>query len=215
MKKILEKAEWTTFSLHHPKSRSSFKEGHALCLVGLERDPVIWAFTKQRDDKFREILFPIRRIEDSNWTKTSRNSESEGRRVSSRQCAASCVFDNSTKVVGARLGCSTPFTIFIRPRALWFHLFRSLQNSLNGKSFNSLVEVKNYLEKFFAEKSERFWKNGKTATDKNCLFSYHRVLRIFSEFFINFLVLPSLLATIFPNMRNTVLQNSEKILRIL
>jgi len=40
-----------------------------------------------------------------------------------------------------------------------FHLFRSLQNSLNGKSFNSLVE-KNHLEKFFAEKPERFWKDG-------------------------------------------------------
>ncbi|XP_012061365.1 PREDICTED: histone-lysine N-methyltransferase SETMAR-like [Atta cephalotes] len=39
-----------------------------------------------------------------------------------------------------------------------FHLFRSLQNSLNGKSFNSLVEIKNHLEKFFAEKPERFWK---------------------------------------------------------
>jgi len=38
-------------------------------------------------------------------------------------------------------------------------LFR-LQNSFNGKSFNSLVEVKNYLEKFFAEKPERFWKDG-------------------------------------------------------
>jgi len=25
----------------HPKSRSSSKEGHALCLVGLERDPVL------------------------------------------------------------------------------------------------------------------------------------------------------------------------------
>jgi len=52
----------------HPKK--------VMCLVGLERDPVLWAFTKQRDDKFREVLFPIRRIEDSNWTKTSRNSES-------------------------------------------------------------------------------------------------------------------------------------------
>jgi len=29
----------------------------------------------------------------------------------------------------------------------------------------------------------------KTARDKNCLFSSHRTLRIFSEFFINFLVL--------------------------
>ena len=142
----------TTFS--HPQSRSSSKKGHALCLVGLERNPVLWAFTKQWDDKFREVLFPIRQIEGSNWTKTSRNSES----ASCFKTMCSCVFDNSTKVVGARLGCSTPSTIFIRPRALWFHLSRSLQNSLNGKSFNSLVEVKNHLEKFFAEKPERFWK---------------------------------------------------------
>ncbi|KOX74647.1 Histone-lysine N-methyltransferase SETMAR [Melipona quadrifasciata] len=35
-----------------------------------------------------------------------------------------------------------------------FHLFRSLQNSLNGKNFNYLVEIKNHIEKFFAEKSE-------------------------------------------------------------
>jgi len=45
-----------------------------------------------------------------------------------------------------------------------FHLFRSLQNSFNGKSFNSLVEIKNHLEKFFAEKPgkpslKRFWKD--------------------------------------------------------
>jgi len=41
-----------------------------------------------------------------------------------------------------------------------FHLFRSLQNSLNGKNFNSLVEIKDHVEKFFAEKPERFWKDG-------------------------------------------------------
>ncbi|CAK9808456.1 Histone-lysine N-methyltransferase SETMAR [Anthophora quadrimaculata] len=41
-----------------------------------------------------------------------------------------------------------------------FHLFRSLQNSLNGKDFNFLVEIKTHLENFFAEKPERFWKDG-------------------------------------------------------
>ena len=127
--------------------------------MGLERDSVLWAFTKQQDDKFKEVLFPIRQIEDSNWTKTFRNSESEGRRVSSGKCAASYVFHNLTKIVGARLGCSTPS--YSSDLALFdFHLLRLLQNSLNGKSFNSLVEVKNHLEKFFAEKRERFWKDG-------------------------------------------------------
>ncbi|KZC14268.1 Histone-lysine N-methyltransferase SETMAR, partial [Dufourea novaeangliae] len=41
-----------------------------------------------------------------------------------------------------------------------FHLFRSLQNSLNGKNFNSLVEIKHHVEKFFAENPARFWKDG-------------------------------------------------------
>lgn len=41
-----------------------------------------------------------------------------------------------------------------------FHLFRSLQNSLNGKKFSSLDDIKNHLEIFFAGKPEKFWKDG-------------------------------------------------------
>ena len=37
-----------------------------------------------------------------------------------------------------------------------FHLFRSLQNSLNGKNFNSLEDCKRHLEKFFAQKDKKF-----------------------------------------------------------
>ena len=33
-----------------------------------------------------------------------------------------------------------------------FHLFRSLQNSLNGKNFSSLEDCKRHLEQFFAQK---------------------------------------------------------------
>jgi len=39
-------------------------------------------------------------------------------------------------------------------------LFRSLQNFLNGKNFNFLVDIKNHIEKFFAKKPENFWKDG-------------------------------------------------------
>lgn len=41
-----------------------------------------------------------------------------------------------------------------------YHLFRSLQNSLNNKSFSSLDVLKNHLEDFFAEKSQDFYKRG-------------------------------------------------------
>ena len=41
-----------------------------------------------------------------------------------------------------------------------FHLFRSLQNSLNGKNFNSLEDCKRDLEQFFAQKDKKFWEDG-------------------------------------------------------
>ncbi|XP_018366071.1 PREDICTED: histone-lysine N-methyltransferase SETMAR-like [Trachymyrmex cornetzi] len=41
-----------------------------------------------------------------------------------------------------------------------YHLFRVLQKSLNGKSFNSLEDCKNHLDQFIAEKDAKFWENG-------------------------------------------------------
>ena len=38
------------------------------------------------------------------------------------------------------------------------HLFRSLQNSLNRKNFDSLEDCKRYLEQFFAQKDKSFGK---------------------------------------------------------
>ena len=41
-----------------------------------------------------------------------------------------------------------------------FHLFWSLQNSLNRKNFNSLEDCKRHLEQFFAQKNKKFWEDG-------------------------------------------------------
>ena len=41
-----------------------------------------------------------------------------------------------------------------------FHLFRSLQNSLNEKNFDSLEDCNRHLEQFFAQKDKKFWENG-------------------------------------------------------
>ena len=40
-----------------------------------------------------------------------------------------------------------------------FHLFWSLQNSLNGKNFNSLEDCKSHLEQFFVQKDKKFWED--------------------------------------------------------
>ena len=47
-----------------------------------------------------------------------------------------------------------PYSPDIAP--LDFHLFWSLQNSLNGKNFNSLENCKRHLEQFFAQKDQKF-----------------------------------------------------------
>ena len=42
-----------------------------------------------------------------------------------------------------------------------FHLFRSLQDSLNGKNFSSLEDCKRHLGQFFAQKDKKFWKTSR------------------------------------------------------
>ena len=41
-----------------------------------------------------------------------------------------------------------------------YFLFRSLQNSLNGKNFNNDDDVKSYLVQFFADKNQKFYERG-------------------------------------------------------
>lgn len=40
-----------------------------------------------------------------------------------------------------------------------YHLFRSLQNDLNGKNFDSVKAVKNHITAFFDAKPRDFFKN--------------------------------------------------------
>ena len=51
-----------------------------------------------------------------------------------------------------------PYSLDIAPSD--FQLFRSLQNSINGKNFNSLEDCKRHLEQFFAQKAKKFWEDG-------------------------------------------------------
>ena len=51
-----------------------------------------------------------------------------------------------------------PYSPDIAPSV--FHLFQSLQNSLNGKNFHSLEDCKRHLEQFFAQKDKKFWEDG-------------------------------------------------------
>ena len=41
-----------------------------------------------------------------------------------------------------------------------YYLFRSLQNSLNGKNFNDDEAMKSHLFQFFADKDQKFYERG-------------------------------------------------------
>jgi histone-lysine N-methyltransferase SETMAR len=41
-----------------------------------------------------------------------------------------------------------------------YHLFRSLQNSLNGKTFTNDDDLKSHLVQFFADKDQKFYERG-------------------------------------------------------
>ena len=51
-----------------------------------------------------------------------------------------------------------PYSLALAPSD--YYLFRSLQNSLNGITFNDGEAVKSYLVQFFADKDQKFYKRG-------------------------------------------------------
>ena len=51
-----------------------------------------------------------------------------------------------------------PYSLVLAPSD--YYLFRSLQNSLNGKTFNDDGAVKSHLIQFFADKDEKFYERG-------------------------------------------------------
>ena len=65
-----------------------------------------------------------------------------------------------------------------------FHLFRSLQNSLNGKNFSSLEDCKRYLEQFFAQKNKKFWEDGIMKLPEK----WQKVVEQNGEYIVQFLV---------------------------
>jgi len=58
------------------------------------------------------------------------------------------------------LGTSDSYTISPDTAPSKFHLFQSLQNSLNGNNFKSLEDCKKHLEQFFAQEDIKLWEEG-------------------------------------------------------
>ena len=68
------------------------------------------------------------------------------------------MFDGQAKTFTAWLGSSDSSAIFTRYCTFGIPFIWPLQNSLNGRKFNSLEYCKRHLEQFFAQKG-KFWKD--------------------------------------------------------
>ena len=65
---------------------------------------------------------------------------------------------NYWSVVGMFCHMCPPYSPDLAPS--YYHLFRSLQNSLNGITFTNDDDVKSHLVKFFVDKDQKFYEQG-------------------------------------------------------
>lgn len=80
----------------------------------LERNPVLWDFTKQPNNKFEKYYSQLDELKIAIEQNHSELANRKGpHRASSGQCSASCVFNYSTRTAAAWLGCITPPTLLV------------------------------------------------------------------------------------------------------
>ena len=144
---------------HHTKGWSSSK-GNVVYMVGLEGSPLLWALLENQMINSNKYCSQLDQLKVA-------LSEKHPELVSRR-----CIIFNQDN---ARLHVSLmtrqkllqlcwevlihlPYSPDTVP--LDFHLFWSLQNSLNGKNFNSLEDCKRHLKQFFAQKDKKLWEDG-------------------------------------------------------
>ena len=145
MEEIVGQVKWTT--TNHTKGRSSTKESDVVYTVRLEGSPLLWTpsgkpplpldqLKAALDEKCPELVNRKCIIFHQDNTRPHVS-------LMTRQKLLQLVWE---------VLILPPYSPDIAP--LYFHLFRSLQNSLNGKNFSSLEDCKRHLEQFFAQKEK-------------------------------------------------------------
>ena len=119
---------------HQPHQRVVFSQESDVCMVELERRPLLWAPSGKPDNSFQQVLFPFRPAE-SKHSKLSRISQEKTYNLWSGERKTACFFDDQAKTVNSLAGKF--WLIHLIYQTSWLpmsHLFLSLQNSLNGKN---------------------------------------------------------------------------------
>ena len=155
--KMMKQATWT--SSNNIKSWYSSKEGFVISLVGLQKNCLFWTLTTQPNDQFCCLHWTTNEIKQCGWRKAVRIDKSKRCCIPSWQCKTTHIFGHSAKIIGAwDVLPHPPYSPDLAPSD--YFLFRSLQNSLNGKNFNNDDDIKSYLIQFFANKNHKFYERG-------------------------------------------------------
>ena len=129
--------EWKRLWANHSKSWSSSKED-VVYMVGLEETPLLWASGKPNDQS-QQVLPPIKAALDENHLELVNI-----KCIIFHQDNARPHLSLMTRQKLLQLGWETliypPYSLDITPSD--FHLFQSLQYSLNGKKINFLKDYK-------------------------------------------------------------------------
>ena len=161
--KIVEQATW--ISSKNIKNWYSSKEGFVISLVRLQRNCLFWTLITQPNDQFCYLMIHCCLIEQ--LTKLNNAVEEKRPELTNRK---GVVFhhDNArphTSLVTRQKLLELDWDVLPYPpycpdlAPSDYFLFRSLQNSLNGKNFNN-DDIKSYLIQFFVNKNQKFYERG-------------------------------------------------------
>ena len=122
-----------------------------------QRCCVFWAASKRPNDQLRCLLSITCEIGGSNQREKARIGKPQRNRVPPGQCEASHIFSNTYETIGAWLGSdvASPYSPDLAPSD--YHLFRSLQNFLNGKNSVITMTSNRTRSSFFAVKDQKFY----------------------------------------------------------
>ena len=138
----------------NPEQRIAPKEGYVECLVGNKRNNPLGVATKRENHHSRSVLWTVGPSGCSSYKKQDR---------------VYFLHDNarphvalSTKKKITELGWTVlphpPYSPDLAPTD--YHLFHSLANHVNGKSFDDQEDLKKFIGDFFANKSPEFYNDG-------------------------------------------------------
>ena len=147
----MDQAWWT--STNHIKSWVASKKDHAVNLVGLQRCfvfCVFWAASKQPNDQLRCLLPTTCEIGGINQKEKPELANRKLIVFHHDNARPHTSLSTRTKLLelGWKVMSHPPYSPDLAPSD--YHLFRSLQNFLNGKNFSNNDDLKSHLAEFFA-----------------------------------------------------------------